>query len=133
MKITGIIEAKAQNEGVGKTTGKPYIRYLFTINGKGYSTFDDKIFKEFNIGQSVEMEGEQDGAFFNMKTMKMAEGDAAEVVKVAQNGSKNGNGSMYASYAKDIFCALPIVDGATLKDQMQQAIDLVKQAKEAFE
>ena len=53
MKITGIIEAKAQNEGVSKTSGKPYTRYLFTINGKGYSTFDDKIFKEFNIGQLV--------------------------------------------------------------------------------
>ena len=133
MKITGIIEAKAQNEGVGKTTGKPYIRYLFTINGKGYSTFDDKIFKEFNIGQSVEMEGEQDGAFFNMKTMKLVEGDVVETEKVADKVSNGQN-----PYAKDpvglaveIFCVID--KGQDHATYMNQAIALVKQAKEAFE
>ncbi len=49
----------------------------------------------------------------------------------------NGNGSMYASYAKDIFCVLAENykddDKLTHSDLMHGAIELVKQAKEAFE
>ena len=68
MKIQGVIEKKSQSEGTGKT-GKPYIRYLFTVNGKDYSTFNADIFNQFAVGKVVEMEGEQNGLFFNMKTM----------------------------------------------------------------
>jgi len=54
-------------------------------------------------------------------------------VKKAQNGS---NGAIYTSYAKDVFCAL--FDRELYKDMdfdnlMTTAINLVKQAKEAFE
>jgi len=49
----------------------------------------------------------------------------------------NRNTTMYVSYAKDLFCA--ILEKGTLADRedgrlaMQLAIELVKQAKEAFE
>jgi len=53
--------------------------------------------------------------------------------KVAQSGSKHT--TMYVSYAKDIFCAL--VNNKASSDDFQRdmncAIELVKQAKEAFE
>ncbi len=60
-----------------------------------------------------------------------------EVVKVGER-PKNSNCTMYTSYAKDIFCKLCDIgeqphnseEGKTLMDS---AIELVKQAKEAFE
>ncbi len=56
-------------------------------------------------------------------------------VKVAQNGS---NGAMFTSYAKDIFCEMVKIMyekqiNVTNKELMEQSIELVKQAKEAFE
>ena len=56
-----------------------------------------------------------------------------EVVKPADKPKTNGNGSMYASYAKDIFCAI-IGDRCNVDDQttfeftkkyMDRAIELV--------
>ena len=44
----------------------------------------------------------------------------------------NGTAAMYVSYAKDIFCTMAS-DPATLTEDMNKAIELVKQAKEAFE
>ncbi len=50
---------------------------------------------------------------------------------------KNGNATMYTSYAKDIFCArcetLSDKDNYSEADLMDMAIELVKQAREAFE
>lgn len=49
----------------------------------------------------------------------------------------SGNGSMYTSYAKDIFCALFEIrkkgDITEIEELMRSSINLVKQAKEAFE
>ena len=72
-----------------------------------------------------------------------------EVVKPGEIGDgmlkarKNGQASMYASYAKDIFCVLrdnKIIGTDQIaqipemnKNLMVEAIELVKQAKEAFE
>jgi len=131
MIIRGIIEGKAQDEGISKTTNQPYTRYVFTVNEKKYSTFDEGIYALFKVGDTVDIEGEMKGKFFNMENMKLAEGDAAIPEKVAEKGS-NGQTAMYVSYAKDIFCALYTIEYDE-KIIMQQAIDLVKQAKTAFE
>lgn len=55
--------------------------------------------------------------------------------KAGKDYKPNGNGSMYASYAKDVFCAIVKEDKNVHKteDLMEAAIALVKQAKEAFE
>ena len=46
----------------------------------------------------------------------------------------NGNGSMYASYAKDVFCAMiENKKDVPYLDAMNKSIELVKHAKEAFE
>ena len=45
----------------------------------------------------------------------------------------NNHVTMYTSYAKDIFCAICGNTMTEAKVDMQNAIDLVKQAKEAFE
>ena len=68
----GRIEAKAIKDGIGKT-GNAYMRAEFTINGLKYSTFDQRIIEAFKTGDYVEMEGEQQGNFWNMKTMKIVE------------------------------------------------------------
>ena len=51
---------------------------------------------------------------------------------VPQKAVQNNHATMYTSYAKDIFCAVYKNEmlGETV---MQEAIELVKQAKEAFE
>ena len=60
--------------------------------------------------------------------------------KAVQNGTRNT--TMYVSYAKDIFCAIfqaqpygksVLVSEWTIEDYMKKSIELVKQAKEAFE
>ena len=58
---------------------------------------------------------------------------------VQPNKPKNGNGSMYTAYAKDIFCAMmdkpasKEIGQDMMVECMAKAIELVKQAKEAFE
>jgi hypothetical protein len=59
--------------------------------------------------------------------------EKVEVVKM--NKPKNGSqGAMFTSYAKDIFCEICDVKSETpFEDQMNTSIELVKQAKKAFE
>ena len=47
-------------------------------------------------------------------------------------GLPNKTATMYTSYAKDIFCEI-YDDNKPVFEQMQEAIELVKQAREAFE
>lgn len=81
--IKGKIEGILMNQG--ETAGKSWKRYVFTINSKKYSTFDEDIGKEFKIGDYVEMTGEQKGLYWNMKTMKKCTDEAPkEEIKVSQ-------------------------------------------------
>ena len=59
-KIEGKSESLAKN-------GKKY--WTFTVDGKKYNTFSETIAKNFGTGDHVEMEGEQQGAFWNMTAM----------------------------------------------------------------
>jgi len=135
--INGTIQSVSCNEGISKTTNQPFTRWVFLINDKKYSTFDKDIGTKFKAGQNVEMEGETDGKYWNMKTMK----EFAGTVKVASGAPQSNNGftTMYVSYAKDIYNnwynrltneELEKVNKTLL---MGHAIQLVKQAKEAFE
>uniref|UniRef100_A0A6H1ZUM4 Uncharacterized protein n=1 Tax=viral metagenome TaxID=1070528 RepID=A0A6H1ZUM4_9ZZZZ len=129
--INGTITGVAREEGIGKT-GKPFTRWVFSINDKKYSTFDAKIGDVFKAGMNIEMEGEQDGVYWNMKTMK--EFAQTEKPGTTTPMAKNNHTTMYVSYAKDIFiCLVEKFGTGAVKEQMQVAIDLVKQAKEAFE
>ncbi len=63
-----------------------------------------------------------------------------EVVKPGEKAAQkpsNAHTTMYVSYAKDIFCALESkwksADDSQIRGTMNYAIELVKQAKEAFE
>lgn len=67
--IVGVIEKIETSEGVGKT-GNPWKRYVFHMNGKKYSSFDAAIGEKFKAGDSVEIVGQQDGQYWNMKGMK---------------------------------------------------------------
>ena len=74
--------------------------------------------------------GEED----DMQKPEVVKVNVGEIPKPIAIMKANGNGSMYASYAKDVFCALRGENNnASEEHTMNQAIDLVKQAKEAFE
>lgn len=72
--IKGLIQEKSSKGGIAPSTGKAWVRWVFKINDKNYSTFDKKIGDKFNIGEFVEMEGGQKGGqkgeYWNMETMK---------------------------------------------------------------
>jgi len=64
MKVTGKIAGKSINEG--NTNGNNWRRCTFEIDGKKYSTFDEKTINEVNIGDMVEMEIKQEGVYRNI-------------------------------------------------------------------
>ena len=70
-KITGKIEEVSSSTGTGAKGD--WIRWVFKINGKNYSTFDENIGKKFKIGDNVEITGQQRGQYWNMKTMDYTE------------------------------------------------------------
>ena len=138
MEIKGILQGKQDGgEGMGKN-GQPWHRYVFVVDGKKYSCFDKAKFDSLEIGASVKITGEMNGQFFNLKDI--VNDDIVEVVKPIQiehteKKVPTNTGAMYTSYAKDIFVAMldPANKDYVIKDMMQTAIELVKQAKEAFE
>lgn len=67
---TGRIDDVVPPHGFNKDGTTPSKRYVFTIEGKIYSTFDKKIGDEFKVGQYIEMEGNLEKGYWNMKTMK---------------------------------------------------------------
>lgn len=69
-EIKGIIEKKDIASGIGKN-GKPFTRWVFTIQGKKYSTFDKLIGDKFNVSDYVVMTGQQNGEYWNMDTMEL--------------------------------------------------------------
>lgn len=81
---SGKIEDKKKTTGTtkkGKNKGKEYTRYEFTIEGRKYSTFDEKIGEKFNVGDFVEMEGYQKGPYWNMQVMRIKEPDEDKEIK----------------------------------------------------
>jgi hypothetical protein len=86
--IKGKLEAAKQEEGIGRN-GKPYTRYVYTIDGKSYSTFDIGLWdQKFPIGAYVSIEGEQQGKFFNMKTMEVID-KPKEDTKIVEMAKEN--------------------------------------------
>ena len=86
--IYGAISKKSSEDGTAKT-GKPYTRFLFEVEGKKYSCFDEKIGNSFKVGDYVKIELEKSGEYWNMKSMSIAEKGTEditqpEVVKVPQ-------------------------------------------------
>lgn len=80
----GKIEDKKVTEGTatkGKNKGKKYKRYEFTIEGRKYSTFSEKIGEKFEIGDYVEMEGYQKGPYWNMQVMRIVEPEEDKEIK----------------------------------------------------
>ena len=139
-EISGVIESKVLGKS-GEGPHGPYQVYVFMVDGKRYSTFKKDIYDKFAVGQSVKITGtENDKGYFNMSDMIAVDGEVP-VVKVNEVKTKYDpkiTSSMYAAYAKDIFCAIVGDTGTkwtedTWKDCMNIAINLVKQAKEAFE
>jgi len=126
---TGTIKSVSVKEG--NTNNKVWKSYTFEMeDGKKYSTFDEKLGTTFKAGDSVSMEGEANGKYWNMKSMVKENSS-----EVSSNKPEQDDTSFYTAYAKDVFIALMGIgktDVMPTKDRMNQAIKLVKQAKEAF-
>lgn len=128
-KKQGEISLLEIKDGVSPRTKNPYRRAVFTINGTKYSTFDSKIMEGFVPGDFVEMEGAQEGQYWNMKTMKKVDESGTvdapteQIAEVVKPGFEQANNveeppkekvldadeirvaSMCISYAKDLVVA----------------------------
>lgn len=82
---SGKIEGKA--EQLSKA-GKPY--YQFQIDGMKYNSFDKKDFDEHNIGDFVQMMGEQKDQYWNMKSMSKMNNNVKDIetVKIPKSNGK---------------------------------------------
>ena len=75
MKIKGKIDEIGITRGMGKKG--EWTRWAFKIDGKTYSTFDEKIGNKFKVGEVVEMQTQRDktDTYDNMLTMELATGE----------------------------------------------------------
>lgn len=143
---TGTIKSVSTTDG--RSEKGAWTMYVFKMeDGKSYSTFDAVIGKAFGAGDSVEFTGEQKGQYWNLKTMnkikqefvRTGSGMGAGVIIKPQDwresAAMNKNTTMYTSYAKDIFIAIyeKNFKDCLQTDLMNSAIELVKQAREAFQ
>lgn len=133
--------------------GKRYVR--FKTSEGWMSCFDSvscDMIKNFE-GKSASCEVVEQGDFQNIKKcygkavdeeadedeeiVKKVEKPSEDIKKAPlRSNNKYEPTSMYVSYAKDIFCAtIGLMKGQDINgtQQMKNAIELVKQAKEAFE
>jgi len=117
--------------------GKAYNR--FKTNEGWISCFNSKdceMLRGFK-GKSASVELIEQGDFKNIKKCYGEAGNEdanVEVVKIGDTkASNNKNATMYTSYAKDIFTHIYAAESMNSQEKMQESIDLVKQAKEAFE
>jgi len=137
LKILGVEDTK---EGKPRVTqaGKPYAR-IKTEDG-WMSCFNTKASEDLKafIDKVASIEVIESGNFSNITKCygePESEDNEVEIEKVPKEikVSKPQNGqAMYVSYAKDIFCVLHDKE-VLVADTMQLAINLVKQAKKAFE
>ena len=98
-----------------------------SIANKG--TDKERVFQNIDKCYGEESDEESD----EVEVVKMANG-----VNIQPKKATNSNASMYASYAKDVFVKLirnyeERKEDIVYKEVMHEAIELVKQAKEAFE
>jgi len=114
-------------------TGSRYTR--FKTSDGWLSCFDTKTCEMLKNLESASVEIKESGEFKNIaKCYGSADGDVP-VVKPGEpvkSKSTNGQTAMYVSYAKDIFIAM-VDKEKNIPDQMKDAVELVKQAKEAFD
>ncbi len=121
--------------------GKRYVR--FKTSDGWMSCFDNKAAEDLKKyeGKNASVEIVESGEFKNIKKCygkaENNDDDKSEVETESYKPAVRDKGtSFYVSYAKDIFCAL--VNNAeraniTKEEIMNLSIDLVKQAKKAFE
>lgn len=120
---------------------KPYWRWK---TSQGYmSVFDGDLQSKLSehVDEEVQVEVTEKGTFKNITKLIDSNDLGVKVEKVIQDTVQvkkdtAKNTTMYTSYAKDIFCALYSTEKTKNLNAdlvMEIAIDLVKQAKEAFE
>ena len=120
----GIIEQKTE---CMSSKGQTY--WKFQIDGKNYNYWDYNKGVDLMRGNSVELTGEQDGKFWNVKTIRII----PEITKKTQSQA-----SVYpkdpVGLAIEVFNAIHILteipDEPT--ERMSLSCDLVKQAQRAF-
>ena len=147
------LQIKAYEDKVART-GKSYTR--FNTNIGWVSVFEKEIIEKLKIGvgqtASVELAVDEDKGFKNIRqlygwdkdgiTNQKPQDEAAygysgtlNVTRTSETASSSRDVMMQVSYAKDIFCELLKSEHEMkIEDEhlMKIAIELVKQAREAF-
>lgn len=80
-EIYGTIESISTKDGISEYKGKPYRLWQFVIDGHKYSTFNIEIGSKFKVGDYVKMTGQQEGKYWSMKTMELADKSLKPVEK----------------------------------------------------
>jgi len=149
LEVLGVDETK-DGRPLKTKNGKPYFRVKTSgLQGtelKWLSCFDMdmlEITKKF-LDKTACFEIRQSGEYFNIDSCLGSaqeieeEAEDIQVVKVTNKGlvpvetKVSRNTTMYTSYAKDVFVALNTGKLGEERHLMDLAINLVKQAKEAF-
>lgn len=158
--IRGVVRAKmvktnlaiTEHEDKTSKNGKDYTR--FKTNNGWMSCFEEDVIKKIkeNEGKIVcveTAESEQNGQTYknirgfievvaeNKEVETIEEKPQVEVVKMSGDMQMSGSTdnkftTMYVSYAKDIFNSICCSKDMDTKEKMKEAIELVKQAREAF-
>ena len=130
-----------------KLTKAEKVFMRFKTSDGWMSCFDKKTYDELSThkGDNVSVEVKTQGDFSNISAFYKVEGESSpdeldedenfEVEKIETKKPANkqyNTASFYTAYAKDIFVAIHQKEVLT-HDTMALAIELVKQAKEAFE
>lgn len=124
----GVIKKIEKSDGISKVSGKPYLKYTYTIGDMLYSTFDIGIGESFKVGDSVVMEGEQNGKYWNMKTMKLSNGvvDLSAPVHTTPRKDFEAHLSIEQVRTNALNCALLICKNDDRVVLMEVADSLVK-------
>ena len=141
---------ESHEDKTSTTTGKDYTR--FKTNEGWMSCFEPDIIKKLkeNEGRTVEVtiaeseqKDKQGNPFKNIRQFHAISEKRLEVkTETISDAVPNRNATMYTSYAKDVFIELSKAEterqlkgtaGENNEYRMIEAINLVKQAKEAFE
>ena len=90
IRIAGKLEKIDKESGTSKT-GKPYKRWVFHVDNKKYSTFDERIGDFFEVGDTIEMFLEKSGNYLNLQKANKLVGKAAEEAEQEELPKNEGN------------------------------------------
>ncbi len=136
MKVTGKIVEKAISSGVQSDGTTPWNRASFTIGDRKFSTFDEKLIKAFNPGDTVEVTygKSADGKYNNISEMNKAEESEIKPADASEAKGQENTSSIWEKKDLRISRMNALTNAANLlsmiglpeKTTRKEAIEIVK-------